>query len=194
MQRWYYAQRRAYHAGLLLHDVFPTEPDRDARALGCYSDQARFIGYWDAANPFRPVETNTYASVYQLPTHLAVVLVNNQPQERVVDFVVDAAALRALLETDRVVFADADSGTIPPLDDVVAELKSGMKMKSPDLDGDADATTAALADSLLKEMAAATKKENDPDGFFEHHNFRYENGRLRLRIQGRDYRLLKVTR
>lgn len=202
MHRWYFQQNRSYLANLLLHDVSVAAGEgvyyREARAAGCFSDEAKFLGYWDPANPLTPQATNVYASVYRLPRQLTLVLVNANPAEKVVSIALDPAKMKALLGTDRIAVADVDTAVIPPVDPELATLKSGVKMAAMDkamtdgVGGD-DTELGKLADGMLQQMDASEKKKNDPDGFFEYHNFRYENGVLRLRIQKDDYRLLKVT-
>ncbi len=207
MARWYYQQNRSYLANLLLHDVSAPAGDmslyrREAKAVGCFSDDAKFIGYWEPANPFSSQEANVYASVYQLPTHLAVVLVNAGTNERVVNVSIDPAKIKPLLGAEQFTITDVDSASIPPIDPELAELKSGIKLKAMDdatRDGlevgdEADQAVSKLADGMIQQLDAAEKKGNDPDGFFEYHNFRHEKGVLRLRIQKDDYRLLKISR
>jgi hypothetical protein len=205
MARWYYQQNRSYLANLLLHDVSVASGEgvgyREAGAAGCFADAARFIGYWEPRNPVATAETNAYASVYGLPTHLAVVLVNAVQKERVLNFAIDAEKVKALLGTDRFTIADADTAVIPPEDPALAELKRGVKPHLFDqaaneglwAGDENDRSLGQLADGMLKDLEAKEKKSADPDGFFEGHNFRYEKGVLRLRIQGNDYRLLKVA-
>jgi hypothetical protein len=201
--RWYYQQRRSYLANLLLHDVSPANGgglgpyQEDARAAGCYSDEARFIGYWEADNPVAAQGSNLYASVYQLPKRLTIVLVNAGPTETVADFALDPAKVKALLGTDAFTITNVDSATIPPIDKEYQEFKSGAGMKEGEAALDAgkkdESGGGALAQALIEELVTEDKKKADPDGFFEPHNFRYENGTLRLRIQRRDYRLLRVA-
>ena len=203
MDRWYFEQHRSYLANLLLHDVgVPAGGtagayQKEIGLAGCYSDQARFIGYWEPENPLTPQETNLYASVYQLPKLLTLVLVNTNPKEKVASFSLDPAKVKALLGTDAFTFKDVDSASIPAIDKEYAEIRSGkIKMNMieeglSDISG-SDAAVSKAADSLLNEMASEETKANDPDGFFELHNFRYEKGVLRLRIQRNDYRLLQL--
>jgi hypothetical protein len=206
MARWYYQQNRSYGASLLLHDVAVPGGEglwyREAQAAGCFSDAARFMGYWESAVPVTASESNAYASVYGLPTHLAVVLVNAVQKERVLNFTLDPAKIKALLGTDQFTIVDADAAVIPPVDPELVDLKSGVKLQTLDKavkeglnEGDeGDQALGKLADGMLKDMETKEKKSADPDGFFEHHNFRHENGVLRLRIQGDDYRLLKIVK
>jgi hypothetical protein len=49
-----------------------------------------------------------------------------------------------------------------------------------------------MADNLLENLAADEKKAADPDGDLEYHTLRYRDGKLRLRVQGDDYRLLQL--
>jgi hypothetical protein len=203
MERWHYQQTRSYLANLLLHDVSAPAGAVDAyqndiRAAGCYSDAAKFMGYWEPQNPVAPVDTNLYASVYQLSRRLTVVLVNAQRRERVVEFSIDPAKVKALLGTDVFTLKDVDSATIPAMDAAVAALKSGVRMTTMDSAmtkgvGADDSAVGKMADGLLREIAVKEKKANDPDSVFEHHNFRYDKGVLRLRIQGNDYRLLQIV-
>jgi len=203
MARWDFQQNRSYVANLLLHDIgmpggIGDKSRAEAGAVGCYANGAGFIGYWEPGNPLIPQEPNLYASVYQLPEHLALVLANAGPTEKVVNFTLDPAKVKALLGTDQFTITDVDSATIPLVDVDLATLKSGVKMTMMDkalesgVNGD-DSALGVQADKMLKQMETVEKKQADPDGFFEYHNFRYENGILRLRIQRNDYRLLKVT-
>ncbi len=61
------------------------------------------------------------------------------------------------------------------------------------VDDEGDVIANDLVENLLEEIDMAEKKEADPDGYFEYHNFKYENNRIRLRIQRHDYRLLKLV-
>jgi hypothetical protein len=203
MHRWYFQQNRSYLANLLLHDVSAPGDEGGAyrteiRAAGCLSDGAKFIGYWEPETPVVATESNTYASVYQLPKHLTLVLVNATRREKVVNFKIDPDKVKTLLGTDVFAFQDVDKACIPPIDKEYEELKSGtVKMKTfeaglPSTE-ESDEVLQGMADNLVREIDAVEKKANDPDGFFEYHNFRYENGILRLKIQGDDYRLLTIT-
>jgi hypothetical protein len=202
MARWYFQQNRSYMASLLLHDVSAADGGggpyaREAAAAGCLSDDARFLGYWEPDVPVTTAESNAFASVYQLPDRLAVVLVNAAQNERVLDFAVDLARVKARLGTDNFTLRDTDTAVIPPLDKEYADLKSGaVKMKTmeagvPDL-SDTDPSAVAMADNLLENLAADEKKAADPDGDLEYHTLRYRDGKLRLRVQGDDYRLLQL--
>lgn len=201
MHRWYFQQRRAHVAGLLLHDVMPAGAGgpfaKELAAAGLCSDQAAFLGYWEAAVPVTAADPEVYASVYRLPDRLGLVFVNAGKGEKVCTFKLDPAKVKALLGTDAFRLQDADSATIPAIDQEYAELRSGgVKMKALEAGvtgtKDGDAKLDAQAGGLLQEMDAEEKKANDPDAFFEYHNFRYENDTLRLRIQRNDYRLLQL--
>jgi len=186
MPHWFFRQRRAYEAGLMLNDLH-MERWRDFDAAGCYNDAAQFVGYWDPDRPLSAETPNCFASVYKLPDRAAAVLVNNTKEEVIATFRVDAAKL-GLGEV--VTVRDADSGN-PPAGPDVTTLE---KPKADDVE-----TLAKEKDDLagimeeIKEDVEKTDEQKAED-WFDHHNCRLEDGLLTLRIRACDYRLLLFTR
>jgi hypothetical protein len=197
MFRWYFQQRRSHVADLLLHDVGGDFGfyRRDVTAAGADANQSRFIGYWDPDNPLMPATPNTYVSVYQTSTNLALVLVNAMASETNFSFKVDTVRIKALLKSDTFVLRDADRATIPPPDLTIEMIKKEAALRLVDTtlaDRDEEALYAMI-DVMFLEKEQETKKANDPEAFFDYHNFRYTNDLLRLKIQTDDYRLLTLS-
>ena len=196
---WYFRQARAFAAALALCDV-PEAPgsrgsSRDFGALGMYDDHAEFIGYWDPKNPVKAQTEKCYASTYKLPEHIAVLLVNVSAEDKVADFKVNSAPVKAHLETEAFSFEDAD--TAKPPEDLSASAKKIGEDPEKQITEAAEGGDAEEEGDPFEEALKEEKKQEvlkTAEGFFDSGQFRFENGTLRIKIRPHDYRLLVIRK
>ena len=185
MPHWFFRQRRAYRAGLMLNDIH-MERQADLEAAGCYDDRAEFVGYWDPDNPVVPQTARCYASVYKLPDRVAVVLVNDSGKPLIATVRVDAAKLGlGPLAADTLLVEDCDSEDRPPGEDFLT-------LKPPNASALTDAPEDEELPDLTSEIEEDLSKTDEQRAadFFQDHNFRRRGDVVELKVRAFDYRLL----
>jgi hypothetical protein len=197
MPHWKFAQDRAWRGACLLMDIPCAGGDRKARESGYYSDDGRFLAYWDKRNPFNAKTKDCHVSVYRQPDRDLLVLVNAGKTAQVAEFAVDPKKLAAGMTLTNTQITDTDTEK-PPKGDSVLKYRGGggVEMSTlEDLGETADPVLAGFEDDLAEEMGnqAMTPEERE-QLWFTDENWKWEAGSLRLRIRACDFRLLQLTR
>jgi hypothetical protein len=205
MGGWVYREARSFVGLCAVSDVWPLADSthrytRSLQEAGVGLPAARFTGYWAGDNPLRPLASSTavLASVYTLPEHLAVVMLNTAKEERVAEFTIDAAAIAKVVGSDWVV-VDADPFD-PPTEKDLTDFRRDADGLEPTSDAEAIHTTVESAETLamLEDVETEIQEEADraagPHPELDAHNATVVDGVLRARIRARDYRVLIIRK
>jgi hypothetical protein len=200
MPKWFFAQQRAYIGLCAATDVWSVDDScgplrQDLEAAGCADPRVRFHGYWTPGLPLRAEGAAPLVSLYQLPRQVTAVILNPGRDEQVATIRVDEGALRQWLGPGgRLVIADADRAS-PPTGEDIQDAIAAARQLQPEA-GDAKPGGDTTADLAFAELTATLAAENraaqDPLAAYDHHNFTYQDGVLRLRVRAHDYRLLTL--
>ncbi|MFP4028880.1 MAG: glycoside hydrolase domain-containing protein [Candidatus Brocadiia bacterium] len=192
MPHWIYRQKRSYQAALLAHDIFNVGGIlKDAEKAGCYSDRSKFIGYWEPNSPIESEVNQFVGSIYKQEDRTALVVVNTKKDEAIAALKLDPTTIVNGAETVKdLKVEDADTYNPPEGEDITKvkdpgdPLNGGMESKE-------EGVAAGFEDLLAEEERREREKERV--GFlYDGHNFQWEDGILKLKVKGHDYRLLII--
>ena len=190
LPHWEYRQRRSYHAMLMSHDIFNVGRRlKDAERAGLYSDDARFVGYWEPSNPVVSASEQYVTSVYKHSDRSILVVVNAAEEDGVAELEIDLAGVLAGERPASLRIKDVDTYD-PPRGEDLTMVKNPDTPTMPE-EGEEDDMVEGFEDIIAEDQRR--ERERKERGFlYDNHNFQWESGVLKLRVRGHDYRLIQV--
>jgi hypothetical protein len=190
MPHWEYHQRRSYHAMLMVHDITAVgDRLRDAEKAGLYSDDARFVGYWEPTSPVESRQDQYVASVYRFPDRAVMVVVNTSGETGVAELRLDPSGLVEGAEVERLRMEDVDTYNAPKGEDITKVKKP----QAPVMPGEEEEEITDDFESMIAEDRRLEQERKERGFLFRDHNFQWDEGVLKLRVRGHDYRLIEVS-
>lgn len=194
MPHWTFRQARSYCGVLLLHDINSVaDIGKMGRLRQLFAEEAsifRFRGYWRRDNPFRFEDPKVFASIYQAKEKTFVVIANYNHEAANHAAAIDFERLGiAGLTSDNLVIRDIDPYDMPEGEDFTKGQKA--TIAAPD-----EKDGGELADMFEEALADEAKEDKRREGgvVLDAHNFLWRDGKLTLRVRGRDFRLLELRR
>jgi len=184
MPHWQYHQTRSYAGACVVNDIVTMGVPSDVWKGGFYDDRAKFVGYWSPENPAKCEPENIHPSFWIAEGRTVAMIVNRNKDAVDAKLELDPAKLGFPGATiEDLIVKDIDTYDPPKGEDIrKVEVPKAPTEKVEEKDDFLE----ALEETEPEKGGRTAKPLGD-------HDFRWDGGRLALRIRGHDYRILSFV-